>query len=146
MSFVVLFSWSPRLGTKGQREAGTAALLLQHLSRKDKGHSFLFTPSALTACRDEDISMLLLTLCKYFSTCWPNTGFFPLKGKVPAAMWFVTVLRQVQSLGVSLTRVHFLELFFSLASTRSLSHKSLPGKDQGGVPGGFTGAAQPLGW
>lgn len=79
-----LFSWGPRLGTKGQREAGTAALLLQHLSRKDKGHSFLFTPSALTACRDEDISMLLLTLCKYFSTCLAKYWVFSPQGKSPS--------------------------------------------------------------
>lgn len=134
------------MGTKGQRDAGTAVLLPQHLSRKDKSHSSLFTPSSLTACRDEDISMLLLTLCKYCSTCLAKYCiFFPSREKIPVAMWSVTVPRQVQSLRVSLTRVHFLELFFILAGTRSLSCKCLPGRGQGGVPGAFPGVAQPLG-
>lgn len=74
-----------------------------------------------TACRDEDISMLLLTLHKYCSTCLTKCWIFSPLGKNPSCQVVCGSAEAGAESGGVPTRVHFLELFFILARERSLS-------------------------
>lgn len=137
---MISFSWHQRA-----KDAATTDLLLQHLSRKDKGEQLpVHTLISDNLQRQGHFNAFAYTLQILPHTFGQILDFFP-KRKIPVATWSTTVLRQVQKLEVSLTRVHLLELWFSLAITRTLSCKSFPGSDYRGITGVFTGVAQPPG-
>lgn len=91
------------MGTEGQKDASTAGLLLQHLSRKDKGQQLPFhTLISDNLRRRGHFNTSAFTLQISPHAFGKKLDVFPLKRKIPLAMWSMMVLRQEQGLEMSL--------------------------------------------